>query len=197
MVKFVEENHLKAVFPYLDNITICGKDQKDHAENLKEFLEAAKLKNICYSDEKSVFSTHHPPLLGYVIEEGNICPDPKRLRPLLDLPIPQDSKSLNRHFLTGRYFTQKTDQKSVAYVFDQHHKGKIKNDKIMRWRLEQSCYSFDIIYCPGKENIPPDILSRATYSAATDEDFLYKLHVSLCHPGVTGLHHFVRTKNLP
>ncbi len=310
MVKFVEENHLKAVFPYLDNITICGKDQKDHDENLKEFLEAAKLKNICYNDEKSVFSTRRLPLLGYVIEEGNICPDPERLHPLRDLPIPHDSKSLNRcmglfsyysqwipeysdrikpitscksfplsqkaiqafqnlkkmveealvgaidesvpfevetdasevalaatlnqngkpvaffsrtlqgselkhasvekeaqaiieavrhwrHFLTGRYFTLKTDQKSVAYMFDQRHKGKIKNDKIMRWRLELSCYSFDIIYRPGKENIPPDTLSRATCSAATDEDSLYKLHVSLCHPGITRLHHFVRTKNLP
>ena len=28
--------------------------------------------------------------------------------------------------------------------------GKINNDKIMRWRVELSCYSFDIIYRPGK-----------------------------------------------
>ena len=41
-------------------------------------------------------------------------------------------------------------------MFDQRHKGKIKNDKIMRWRVELSCYSFDIIYHPGKKNIPPD-----------------------------------------
>ena len=106
MVKFVEENHLKAVFPYLDNITICGKDQKDHDENLKEFLEAAKLKNICYNDEKSVFSTRRLPLLGYVIEEGNICPDPERLRPLRDLPIPHDSKSLNRCMGLFSYYSQ-------------------------------------------------------------------------------------------
>ena len=79
------------------------------------------------------------------------------------------------HFLTGRNFTLTTDQKSVSYMFDQRHKGKIKNDKIMRWRLELSCFSFDIVYRPGKENIPPDTLSRATCPAATDES-LYKLH---------------------
>ena len=39
-------------------------------------------------------------------------------------------------------------------------------------------------------------LSRATCAAATEES-LYKLHESLCHPGVTRLNHFVRTKNLP
>ena len=101
-----------------------------------------------------------------------------------------------KHFLTGRHFTLTTDQKSVSYMFDQRHKGKIKNDKIMRWRLELSCLGFDIVYRPGKDNISPDTLSRATCAAATDES-LYKLHESLCHPGVTRRTHFVRTKNLP
>ena len=77
-----------------------------------------------------------------------------------------------------------------------HHKGKMKNDKIMHWRLELSCYSFDIIYWPGKDNIPPDTLSQATCAMATDES-LYKLHESLCHPGITIFYHFVRSKNLP
>ena len=40
-----------------------------------------------------------------------------------------------RQFLTGSHFTLKTDQKSVSYMFNQHHQGKIKNDKITRWRL--------------------------------------------------------------
>ena len=83
---------------------------------------------------------------------------------------------------------------SVSYMFDQKHKGKIKNDKIMRWRLELSCYSFDIVYRPGKENLAPDALSRMT-CAATTADALYQLHESLCHPGIT--RHFVRAKNLP
>ncbi|KAK3726270.1 hypothetical protein QZH41_003048 [Actinostola sp. cb2023] len=309
MMKLVQEEDLKAVFPYLDNITICGKNQEDHDKNLTCFLEAAKQKNITYNDDKSIFSTRRLPILGYVIEEGTICPDPERLRPLRELPVPHDTKALNRclglfsyysrwipaysdrikpitsaksfplpqeavkafqgikkiieeavvtaidentpfevetdasdvalaatlnqkgrpvaffsrtlqgselkhasiekeaqaivealrhwkHFLTGRHFTLTTDQKSVSYMFDQRHKGKIKNDKIMRWRIELSCYSFDIVYRPGKDNIPPDTLSRATCAAAT-QDSLYKLHQSLCHPGITRLWHFIRAKNLP
>ena len=101
-----------------------------------------------------------------------------------------------RHFLTGRHFTLKTDQQSVSYMFNQRQKGKIKNDKIMRWMIELSCYSFDIVYRPGRENIATDTLSRAS-CATTTHDSLYKLHDSLCHPGVTRLWHFVRTKNLP
>ncbi len=63
-----------------------------------------------------------------------------------------------RHYLTGRKFTITTDQRSVAYMFDNKQKGKIKNDKIMRWRTELSCYRFDIVYRP------PDTLSRACHS---------------------------------
>ena len=80
-------------------------------------------------------------------------------------------------------------------MFDQRHKGKIKNDKIMRWRLDLSCYSFDIAYQPGRENIPPDTLSRTTCAAIT-EDSLFELYESLCYPGVTRLNHFGRAKNL-
>ena len=309
MIKFVQNNNLKAVFPYLDNITICGKDQTDHDTNLNLFMDAAWKTNLKFNNSKSVFSTRCLPILGYVIEEGTIRPDPDRLKPLLELPLPHNVRSLNRclglfsyysqwvphfsdrikpitshksfplpqkaseafeerkniiaksvvsaidetipfevetdasdvalaatlnqngrpvaffsrtlqgselkhsavekeaqaivesirhwrHFLTGSHFKLKTDQKSVAYMFDQRQRGKIKNDKIMRWRIELSCYSFDIVYRPGRQNIPLDTFSRANCAASTGNS-LYKLHDSLSHPGVTRLWHFIRSKNLP
>ena len=101
-----------------------------------------------------------------------------------------------RHFLTGRHFTLRTDQKSLSFMFDQRNRGKMKNDKIMRWRIELACYSFDTVYHPGKENVLPDALSNATCASAP-QDSLYKLHEALCHPGITRLNHFIRTKNLP
>ena len=36
----------KKVFPELDDITICGKDQEEHDANLECFLEATERKNI-------------------------------------------------------------------------------------------------------------------------------------------------------
>ena len=272
-------------------------------------MDAARKTNLKFNNSKSVFSTRCLPILGYVIEEGTIRPDQDRLKPLLELPLPHNVRSLNRclglfsyysqwvphfsdrikpitshksfplsqkaseafeemkniiaksvvsaidetipfevetdasdvalaatlnqngrpvaffsrtlqgselkqsavekeaqaivesirhwrHFLTGSHFKLKTDQKSVAYMFDQRQRGKIKNDKIMRWRIELSCYSFDIVYRPGRQNIPPDTFSRANCVASTGNS-LYKLHDSLSHPGVTRLLHFIRSKNLP
>ena len=68
----------------------------------------------------------------------------------------------------------------------------------MRWRMELSCFDFDIMYRPGKENVAPDIFSRSWCSAAYgDTHSLVKLHSSLCHPGITRMYHFVKSKNLP
>ena len=297
MMKFVQEENLKAVTHTLITSAYVAKIKKDHDVKLDAFLKAAQRKNITYNDDKSVFSTRRLQILGYVIEDGTIRPDPERLRPLRELPVPQDSKSLNRclglfsyysqwipaysdrikpitsckafplsqqaieafesikytieeatitainedipfevetdasdvalaatlsqqgrpvaffsrtlqgselkhaavekeaqaivesvrhwrHFLTGRHFILKTDQKSVSYMFDKQHKGKIKNDKIMRWKLKLSCYNFDIVYGPGKENIPADTFSRATCAASSyQESGLRNLHDALCHPG--------------
>ena len=101
-----------------------------------------------------------------------------------------------KHYLTGRHFSLKTDQRSVAYMFDRKQRGKIKNDKIMRWRMELSCYNFDIVYRLGKEKIPPDTLSRGNCNAMNSGS-LAELHQALCHPGVTRMFHFVKSRNLP
>ena len=81
-------------------------------------------------------------------------------------------------------------------MFEKKHKGRIKNDKIYRWRLDLSCYSFDIRYRPGEENVVADTFSRV-YCSAVSSDTLFDLHSSLCHPGVTRLYAFVKSRNLP
>lgn len=103
MMKFVQEEDLKVVFPYLDNITICSKDQDNHDANLMRFLEAAERKNVYYNDEKNVFSTRCLPILRCVVEEGEIRPGPKR--PLRERPVQHNSKSLNRRLGLFSYYS--------------------------------------------------------------------------------------------
>ena len=90
------KRRLTGVFPYLDDIHICGNDQEEHDANLECFLAAAERKNITYNEEKSVFSTRRLAILGSIVEEGEIRPDPERLRPLRELPVPNSTKSVNR-----------------------------------------------------------------------------------------------------
>ncbi|BHF58955.1 hypothetical protein SprV_0100191000 [Sparganum proliferum] len=102
-----------------------------------------------------------------------------------------------KHFLLCNHFKLITDQRSVAFIFGNQQKGKVKNDKIERWRLELSPFKFDIVYRPGKENRAADMLSRNCCGALLTNVDLKELHESLCHPGVSRLSHFVRARNLP
>ena len=88
------------------DITLCGKDQEEHDANLECFLEAAERKNITYNEEKSVFSTRRLAILGSIVEEGEILPDPECLRPLRELPVPNSTKSLNRCKGLLTYYSQ-------------------------------------------------------------------------------------------
>jgi len=71
-------------------------DTEEHDRNLRRFLEAADRKNIVYNENKCIFSTHRLSILGYMVENGQMQPDPERIRLLRDLPVPHDMKSLRR-----------------------------------------------------------------------------------------------------
>ena len=69
-----------------------------HYYNLNVFLNVAKWCNITYSPKKCVFSVTELQKLGCVVKNGEIRPDPGRLRPLRGLPVPSDTKA-HKHIL--------------------------------------------------------------------------------------------------
>ncbi|XP_024080601.1 uncharacterized protein LOC112126213, partial [Cimex lectularius] len=98
-------------------------------------------------------------------------------------------------FLLGKHFHLITDQEALSFIFNKKQASKIKNEKITRWRLELAPFSYDITYRPGAENVKADALSRICNAVSVTE--LYELHKSLCHPGITRMYHWLRSKNLP
>ena len=102
------------------------------------------------------------------------------------------------HLLIRQHFTLVTDQRSVAFMLDSRKKTKVKNNKILCWRLELASFAYTIRYRPGKQNIVADALTRTSCSAITEKSSkLEDLHRELCCPGIARFWHFVRSKNLP
>ena len=303
----ISEEKLVGVYAYLDDVTICGRTQSEHDLHLDKFMEAVNKYGLTLNKEKSCFSLRQIKLLGYLIEDGIVKPDPSRLKPLLALRPPTNASSLKqvlglfahyakwiprfsekvnrlnsrnfplpseaisafqelkdsivksavsaieenepftvetdasesaiaatlsqsgrpvaffsrtlsksekryssvekeaqaiyesllkwRHFLIGRHFKLVTDQRSVSFMFNMKLRSKIKNEKVLRWRLELSSFKFDIIYRPGTQNAAADALSRCC--GAVTNSSLRDLHNMLSHPGITRMMHWVRNRNLP
>jgi hypothetical protein len=92
--QIVHNESLEDTFPYLSDIRLCRKTQDEHDRNLEKFLASSENYNLTLNKEKCKFSVKSITLLGYIISNKSIKSDPDRLRPLLDLPIPRDTKVL-------------------------------------------------------------------------------------------------------
>ena len=83
-------------FPYLDDINVVGVNHADHDKNVEAFLDIVKCQNLTLNHAKSVISASSINVLVYLVRDGNIRPDPERLHPLKELPLPTNVQSLRR-----------------------------------------------------------------------------------------------------
>ena len=102
----IEKHNLRKTCAYLDNITVYGVNQKDHYKNLKRLVSAAKCENVTFNEAKCSFSRTEIDLLGYRVSHHKIQPDPERLRPLLDLPLPTCKSELQRAIGMFAYYAK-------------------------------------------------------------------------------------------
>ena len=96
----------KDTFPYLYDITVSGVNQADHDKNVEDFLDVVKRQNLTLNHAKSTISASSINVLGYLVRDGNIRPDPKRLRPLKELPLPTNVQSLRRTLGLFAYYAK-------------------------------------------------------------------------------------------
>ena len=92
----IAEEQLKDTFPYLDDISVAGSTQEEHASNVAAFLKVVSKRNLTLNESKSVLSSSTINILGYLIGNGMVRPDPERLRPLQELNPPTNVRSQHR-----------------------------------------------------------------------------------------------------
>jgi len=85
----------------LDNVTVAGRDQEEHDNNVKSFLAAILRRNFTLNESKTTVSQKDIQILGYVVGNGVVKPDPERMRALTEFPPLNGYKSLRR--VLGRF----------------------------------------------------------------------------------------------
>lgn len=66
-----------------------------------------------------------------------------------------------RPYLYGKRFIIETDHKPLVYLFNMSN----PSSRLMKFRLLLEEYDFDVVYVKGKDNVPPDTLSRMRVSS--------------------------------
>ena len=106
MDDIVDEDNLKDTYPYFDNITIGGYDQAHLTKNVDAFLKSLASRNLSLNDKKTISSVTELPILGYIVGNGSVKPDPERLKVLLEFPPPSSPKSLQRALGLFAYYAK-------------------------------------------------------------------------------------------
>ena len=70
--KVVKVEDLEGTFPYMDNVMVCGINQKDHDENVARFRDTAKKYNLTLNESKTVSSITAINILGYCVSHSLI-----------------------------------------------------------------------------------------------------------------------------
>ncbi|KAF9756156.1 Retrovirus-related Pol polyprotein from transposon 17.6, partial [Nosema granulosis] len=80
--------------PYLDDIIIYSKDEETHKEHVRRILEKLKRAGITLNKKKCKFFRKEIKILGNIVSEGMVKPDPEKIECIKQYPIPTTVKEL-------------------------------------------------------------------------------------------------------
>ena len=82
--KIISNEKLKGTVAYIDNVTICSYNEKDHNHNLKQFMAAVNKYDLTLNEEKCLYNLKSIKQLGYIVRNGAMRADPKQLKTLME-----------------------------------------------------------------------------------------------------------------
>ena len=100
----LEEYLGKFVLVFLDDIVIYSPDEETHLKHVNLVLQKLEAAGLTVKDSKCQWAKSNINLLGYVISENGISPQPEKTRAIAELTAPQDITELRRFLgMTGYY----------------------------------------------------------------------------------------------
>ena len=87
---------IDGVFIVFDDLIIAAKDEKQHDLILRKVLERAREANVRFNKAKLQLKVSSVKYLGHLISAEGVTPDTDKVIAILDMPVPNDKKSLQR-----------------------------------------------------------------------------------------------------
>ncbi|CAB4021658.1 Hypothetical predicted protein, partial [Paramuricea clavata] len=80
----------------VDDLLVWGKDETEHNERLKKVIERAAEVDLRFNKEKCRFNKKEVRYVGHIFGSDGLKRNPDRVQAIIDMPVPQDRKSLQR-----------------------------------------------------------------------------------------------------
>lgn len=100
---------------YLDDLIVFSKSRDDHFDHLEKIFQKFQQFEISLNPKKCVFGVPQSKLLGFIVSKEGIAIDPKRVRSIMELPLPVKQKGL-QSFLGKINFINKFISNFVGIV---------------------------------------------------------------------------------
>jgi hypothetical protein len=79
---------------YQDDVLITGINEADHIKNLKAVLKRFEAAGLTLRKEKCIFFSKEVKYLGFIISENGVRADTDKVKPILELPAPENTTTL-------------------------------------------------------------------------------------------------------
>ncbi|KAK7918601.1 hypothetical protein WMY93_009885 [Mugilogobius chulae] len=84
------------VFVYLDDILIFSQSHAEHQIHVRQVLQRLLENKLFVKAEKCDFYSSKVSFLGFIIEQGQVKADPEKIKAVIEWPIPENRKKLQR-----------------------------------------------------------------------------------------------------
>lgn len=84
------------VFVYLDDILIFSQNLAEHQSHVRQVLQRLLENKLFVKAEKCDFHSSKVSFLGFIIESGKVKADPEKIKAIIEWPIPDNRKKLQR-----------------------------------------------------------------------------------------------------
>lgn len=106
MDSILEEERGRFVIPYLDDIIIFSKSMEEHKIHVDVVMKKLKNAGICLNKKKCKFFQEEIKILGTIITEGIIKPDPEKIETIVKYPMPTTIREVRSFLGTANYCSE-------------------------------------------------------------------------------------------